>query len=240
MVIRHAAPRGYSLASLLDSAEQRPRLSKAALVGIGAAVLLHLGLIAYLYDQQVVAEPDVVAEAPTIDIGAVRFQNPQPRHPAQPQPRTVQPRPPRLDRTEADPAQADQSTAPLAVTPLPGPQPLPLEPPTAAAGPATPAGPPVISDPQWISRPTAEELARAYPARAIAMDREGSARLQCRVTLAGSVTDCKVAAETPSNFGFGQAARTLSKRFRMSPRLEDGRPVDGATVTISLRFVLNR
>jgi protein TonB len=70
------------------------------------------------------------------------------------------------------------------------------------------------------------------------LGKTGIARMTCTVTSKGTVTDCSIDSEDPPDMGFGQAAIRMHNLFKMRPQTRDGQAVDGAKVTIPLRFTL--
>lgn len=102
----------------------------------------------------------------------------------------------------------------------------PLTPPTFVTDPGLQVvsyPPPTISDPTWVRRP--RDLGRYYPARARERGIEGSATLNCAVDTGGAL-HCTVVSETPTGWGFGEAAVRMAGDHRMVPASRDGQAIE--------------
>lgn len=231
----------------IDFGDRRRSMPRWMMVAIGASVLAHGAVGVVLYQQRFTL--NLLPTAPEPSPVIVSIEDLPPIVP--PQPMEARPVPPALN------APVHQTPAPIvptetvvavpseAITPAPGPvvtlaRPVPTEATgaTAASVVEPPRGPPVITQPDWISRPTGAQLLAAYPARAMERGLTGSATLSCQVRTDGRLSDCAVRDETPASHGFGRAALSLSRYFRISPRTIDGQAVDGARVSVGLRFTL--
>ncbi len=87
-----------------------------------------------------------------------------------------------------------------------------------------PVGPAEITNPRWLRRP--QSLASYYPRRALARDISGQVLLDCLVDTNGAL-NCAVISETPTNWGFGEAALRIAQDHRMVPATRDGQAVQG-------------
>jgi protein TonB len=206
-------------------------------IAVLIAILLHLGLVVVLSRLGVIRTP--LTPEPKIPIITVE---PLPLPPPPPLP--PQPHPNNTLKVYSPPTPPDKvETTPIPTTtqnpPTTGVDRVvsnPPQTPPVTSPPAPPAPPPVITQPRWVSQPSAADMAKFYPPQAIDAEMQGRAVIRCKVTISGTLTGCIVVSETPPGYGFGRAAVRLSPYFRMTPRTEDGRAVDGALVDVAIGF----
>jgi TonB family protein len=105
--------------------------------------------------------------------------------------------------------------------------------PVAADEPA----PTVITAPHWLERPSAIDVAAAYPDRAQRAQISGKAIVACRVGGDGRLYQCRVFAEAPLGEQFGAAALSLTPKFRMTPPAQP-RPGVAPTIFIPIHMLI--
>ncbi len=232
------APHRYD--PLWDDGPRRKGLKTEHIVAGVVVLALHAGLIYYLYKTKI--EPKYVTYE---DVATkVDLVKPAPPPPPPPPLRRRRPRRPDAAADRAAPHAAAADVAPLAgaasaaagARAAPGKRSAASA--CAAVAPAPPAAPAVITSPDWIRKPDGNDLADLFPDRAQRLEKSGSTTMTCTVRANGMLTACAIVNEDPSGYGFGEAALKAASRFKMRPATADGRPVEGAKVTIPIRWTL--
>lgn len=93
---------------------------------------------------------------------------------------------------------------------------------------------PVVGAPRWAGLPTAKEMSDTFAA----LKAEGTLRamLSCTVAAEGRLEGCRVASESPEGKDVGQAALSLTPKFRMTTWTAEGLPTIGGNVQIPIRY----
>lgn len=238
MMIRTAG--GPGLVSPFDYNERKtPRFSRTTWIAVAVVAAGHVGLGAALYYQRFEMEPPVETTPPAIDVKMMTLPKPPPPKPvATPEP--AQPPNPAFNDLPTQPTTTEtvavvdgEKTAVSTTITVAETAPHPVD--DGAAARPVPRPPAVITNPRWERRPSADQLMRAYPRRALEAEVGGRASLNCLVQPNGRVADCNLTSETPGGYGFGQAAQGLTRHFQISPRTVDGAAV-GSRVNIAVRF----
>nr|WP_263973015.1 hypothetical protein [Brevundimonas goettingensis] len=211
---------GPGLVSPLDYGERKKPLPRATVIAVAVVVLAHVGVGAALYYQKFELTPtETTTEPPSITISMERPIIPP--EPQKPQPQEPQPATNNIHETPAPTLPtptifADTSSPPST---NPGPviafeDPAPVAPAVVAEPPRTP---PVITRPQWASQPSAAQMSRAYPERALTDGISGAASLTCTVSAAGTL---------------------IGAIWRTSPATLSGRPVRGSAAPVASTTVV--
>jgi TonB family protein len=156
------------------------------------------------------------------------------------------PFPPTPEVAPTSPTPPPPPTPPLArmavpappAPPAPPPQPPRAPPPPPAAPPAPPAPPepPVVRGVDWKARPSAADVAAAYPARARAAGISGRVVLTCDTGADGGLSNCRTRGETPAGMGFAEAALQLAPKFRVNAVFPEGARVRTGKVSVPIMF----
>ena len=238
MMIRTAG--GPGLVSPFDYNERKtPRFSRTTWIALAVVAAGHAGLGAALYYQRFEMELPLQEDPPVIDVTMMTLPKPPPPKPvATPEPpqapntvfNEIPTRPVATETIAVVQGEAPSISNTLTLT---EPAPRPVDGGTATRpAPPTPA---VITNPRWERQPSADQLMRAYPDRALRAEVGGRATVNCLVQPNGRVADCNLTSETPGDYGFGRAAQRLTRYFQISPRTVNGAAV-GSRVNIAIRF----
>ena len=101
-----------------------------------------------------------------------------------------------------------------------------------------PSGALGVGDVNWVREPSARDFARYFPDEALEDGTSGNVTLSCIIGGGGRLA-CSVASESPSGYGFGNAAIGISRQLRVRTTLPDGSSAEGREMRLPLSFRAN-
>lgn len=108
----------------------------------------------------------------------------------------------------------------------------------SGAAASDPPGSPAAGRVVWTTVPDGAQLGAHYPKRAAEAGVEGRSTLECTIADDGALSGCRVAAESPPDLGFGQAALELAPLFRARTTDTAGGSATGRRVRVPIGFSL--
>lgn len=97
-----------------------------------------------------------------------------------------------------------------------------------------------LTAPEWRRRPTANQAASVFPAKAARAGlNTGRAVIDCTVQTDGTLKACRTVSEDPPGQDFGASALALAAYMEVTPWSQDGRPTDGAHIQMPIRLNLS-
>ena len=93
-----------------------------------------------------------------------------------------------------------------------------------------------LSDPVWTQGPDRDQWAKAYPAEAAKAGVSGTVSLRCAAGPDGTLQNCAVAQESPSNEGIGAAALSLTPEMQLRATGQAGEFIAGRQVVVPVKF----
>jgi TonB family protein len=85
-----------------------------------------------------------------------------------------------------------------------------------------------VKNEDFLVMPDNDQMQMNYPPATLAAHLGGRATVRCVVTSEGSLGDCKILSETPSDRGFGQATLAVTRYWKIRLVRLDGTPTEGA------------
>jgi protein TonB len=101
---------------------------------------------------------------------------------------------------------------------------------------AAPDPPIVIHHADWEKFPDGRTFRAFYPKAARESRVEGRVTMHCSVLATGALTRCSTVDESPTGWGFGDAALGMASAFRMKRVTPSGQSVAGGTIAIPMVF----